>query len=59
MRTWTVPDLAGSPPSTAVSTNSNVPCFSRSKALSSTNSSCLPPSGLSVAAKLKDGFLVS
>uniref|UniRef100_A0A803VDV1 Uncharacterized protein n=1 Tax=Ficedula albicollis TaxID=59894 RepID=A0A803VDV1_FICAL len=57
--TWTVPDLAGSPPSTAVNRSSKVLCFSRSKALSSTNSGCLLPSGLSFKAREKDGLLVS
>uniref|UniRef100_A0A803W9T4 Uncharacterized protein n=1 Tax=Ficedula albicollis TaxID=59894 RepID=A0A803W9T4_FICAL len=59
MRTWTVPDLVGSPPSTAVMTSSNELCFSRSKALSSTNSGSLLPSGLSFKAREKDGLLVS
>uniref|UniRef100_A0A8C3MDC9 Uncharacterized protein n=1 Tax=Geospiza parvula TaxID=87175 RepID=A0A8C3MDC9_GEOPR len=59
MRTWTVPDLSGSPPSTAVSTSSKELCFSRSNALSSTNSGCLLPSELSLKAREKDGLLVS
>uniref|UniRef100_A0A8D2PI46 Uncharacterized protein n=1 Tax=Zosterops lateralis melanops TaxID=1220523 RepID=A0A8D2PI46_ZOSLA len=59
MRTWTVPDLAGSPPSTAVRTNSKELCFSRSSPLSRTNSGCLLPSGFSLTANVKDGLLVS
>uniref|UniRef100_A0A8U7P552 Uncharacterized protein n=1 Tax=Corvus moneduloides TaxID=1196302 RepID=A0A8U7P552_CORMO len=59
MRTCTVPDLAGSPPSTAVNTNSKELCFSRSNALSSTNSGCLFPPGFSFKAREKDGLLVS
>uniref|UniRef100_A0A8C9UCE0 Uncharacterized protein n=1 Tax=Serinus canaria TaxID=9135 RepID=A0A8C9UCE0_SERCA len=34
-------------------------CFSRSNALSSTNSGCLLPSELSFKAREKDGLLVS
>uniref|UniRef100_A0A8U7P597 Uncharacterized protein n=1 Tax=Corvus moneduloides TaxID=1196302 RepID=A0A8U7P597_CORMO len=48
-----------SPPSTAVSTSSKELCFSRSNAVSSTNSGCLIPSGLSIKAREKDGLLVS
>uniref|UniRef100_A0A8D2M5R7 Uncharacterized protein n=1 Tax=Zonotrichia albicollis TaxID=44394 RepID=A0A8D2M5R7_ZONAL len=59
MRTWIVPDLEGSPPSTAVSTNSNELCFSRSNTPSNTNSGCLLAPGFSFKAKLKDGLLVS
>uniref|UniRef100_A0A8C8A6Z4 Uncharacterized protein n=1 Tax=Otus sunia TaxID=257818 RepID=A0A8C8A6Z4_9STRI len=58
-RTWTVPDLAGSPPSTAVSTSWKELCFSRSSALSSTNSGCFFPPGPSFTARVKDGWLVS
>uniref|UniRef100_A0A8C6YNH0 Uncharacterized protein n=1 Tax=Nothoprocta perdicaria TaxID=30464 RepID=A0A8C6YNH0_NOTPE len=39
---WAVPDLGGSPPSTAVSTS--LACCSLSKAFSSTNSGYLLPS---------------
>uniref|UniRef100_A0A8C3P3S7 Uncharacterized protein n=1 Tax=Cyanoderma ruficeps TaxID=181631 RepID=A0A8C3P3S7_9PASS len=58
-RTWIVPDFAGSPPSTAVSTSSNELCFSRSNALSSTNSGCFFPPAFSVIVSEKDGLLVS
>uniref|UniRef100_A0A8D2QC29 Uncharacterized protein n=1 Tax=Zonotrichia albicollis TaxID=44394 RepID=A0A8D2QC29_ZONAL len=58
MRTWTVPDLAGFPLSTAVSTKSKELCFSRSNAVSSTNSGCLLTSELSFKAREKDGLLV-
>uniref|UniRef100_A0A8C5U5S0 Uncharacterized protein n=1 Tax=Malurus cyaneus samueli TaxID=2593467 RepID=A0A8C5U5S0_9PASS len=59
MRTWTVPDLTGSPPSTAISTNSKELCFSRSNAFSSTNSSCFFPPGFSFRDREKDGLLLS
>uniref|UniRef100_A0A8C3XZF4 Uncharacterized protein n=1 Tax=Catharus ustulatus TaxID=91951 RepID=A0A8C3XZF4_CATUS len=58
-QTCRVPDLAGSPPSTAVSTNSKELCFSRSKALSSTNSGCFFPPGFSSKMREKDGLLAS
>uniref|UniRef100_A0A8U7P579 Uncharacterized protein n=1 Tax=Corvus moneduloides TaxID=1196302 RepID=A0A8U7P579_CORMO len=53
-----LPDLAGSPPSTAVSTSSKELCFSRSNALSRTNSGCFFPPGISFMAREKDGLLV-
>uniref|UniRef100_A0A8C6AKZ1 Uncharacterized protein n=1 Tax=Monodon monoceros TaxID=40151 RepID=A0A8C6AKZ1_MONMO len=44
MWTWTVPDLRGVPPSSAVSINLSSGCSSRSSALSSTSSGYFLPS---------------
>uniref|UniRef100_A0A671Q5R3 Uncharacterized protein n=1 Tax=Sinocyclocheilus anshuiensis TaxID=1608454 RepID=A0A671Q5R3_9TELE len=52
---FNAPDLGGFPPSTPVSTNLTVACFSRSKALFSTNSADTLWSSLCVS-RLKCSF---
>uniref|UniRef100_A0A3Q4G7K2 Uncharacterized protein n=1 Tax=Neolamprologus brichardi TaxID=32507 RepID=A0A3Q4G7K2_NEOBR len=58
MRICIVPDICGSPPSTAVNTREICSCFSLSKGFSSTISTFLCPSGLlcSFRPKFSVGF---